>query len=377
MATLVDDILSVLNAEAAKYKGVTFSESTGNKFTLLDTPRLWDTGPTVTRPIQAGEDLLQEIQFTVGFAGNLVDIAVLWETQSSLFGPLGLPDGEFKEALSAGFRGIWQKPLVRIIVGVPTPVIVRTDDVIKWLTETIELHGNQKVGNVQPTIQVARTHQSLGSWNHAKIVAADGKRAVVGGHNQWDGPHLGPNPVHDVSGLFEGPAAASAHAFCSAMWDAPWGEIVILQNGKFSTIDKGIKPNGPLNGAPPPDPKGTSRMLGLGRLGFGVVNELTLGTNASVSARIMAMCKAKSTIRISQQSLFFQPGWYDFYTCLAIVRAIRAGVRVEIVVSNEVPLSDGGYRGFLTKTVEYLAQLYIGDRLGILAFPYANPPATI
>ena len=46
-----------------------------------------------------------------------------------------------------------------------------------------------------------------------------------------------------------------------------------------------------------------TRMLALGRLGDGLENQFTVATNASVSARIIAICRAKSRIRISQQSL--------------------------------------------------------------------------
>ena len=54
MATLIDDILAVLGQYGAKYNGSTFQESTGNKFTLLDTPRLWDqVAPSRFHPVMA------------------------------------------------------------------------------------------------------------------------------------------------------------------------------------------------------------------------------------------------------------------------------------------------------------------------------------
>jgi phosphatidylserine/phosphatidylglycerophosphate/cardiolipin synthase-like enzyme len=57
------------------------------------------------------------------------------------------------------------------------------------------------------------------SWNHAKIVAADGRRALVGGHNLYlEGDYFGPRPVFDLSLELMGPAAASAHAFAGALW---------------------------------------------------------------------------------------------------------------------------------------------------------------
>jgi hypothetical protein len=98
-------------------------------------------------------------------------------------------------------------------------------------------------------------------------------------------------------------------------------------------------------------------MLSLGRLGKGLL-DFSIGSNASVTARIVALCKAKSFIRISQQSLLgiaLNP--YDFYTCLAIVRAVRAGVNVQIVLSNELP----NYGGSAPNVLKQLQWLYVAD----------------
>jgi phosphatidylserine/phosphatidylglycerophosphate/cardiolipin synthase-like enzyme len=56
------------------------------------------------------------------------------------------------------------------------------------------------------------------SWNHSKIIAVDGQRALVGGHNMWDGAYLGTNPVLDVSMLVSGRAAIDAHRFAENLW---------------------------------------------------------------------------------------------------------------------------------------------------------------
>ncbi|KAI5249660.1 hypothetical protein E4T42_05206 [Aureobasidium subglaciale] len=56
------------------------------------------------------------------------------------------------------------------------------------------------------------------TWNHSKIVAVDGQRALVGGHNMWDGAYLGDNPVLDVSMKTEGLSAVDAHRFAENLW---------------------------------------------------------------------------------------------------------------------------------------------------------------
>jgi phosphatidylserine/phosphatidylglycerophosphate/cardiolipin synthase-like enzyme len=52
--------------------------------------------------------------------------------------------------------------------------------------------------------------QKRPSWNHAKIVAADGREAIVGGHNLWHADYLGFAPVHDLSVRVTGHGAGEA-----------------------------------------------------------------------------------------------------------------------------------------------------------------------
>ena len=57
------------------------------------------------------------------------------------------------------------------------------------------------------------------SWNHAKIVAVDGRTVLVGGHNMWSEDYLVAEPVHDVSMLVHGGAAIDAHHHADRLWD--------------------------------------------------------------------------------------------------------------------------------------------------------------
>ncbi len=64
-------------------------------------------------------------------------------------------------------------------------------------------------------------HPSVSVWNHSKIIAVDGTRALVGGHNLWDVfPYFDRTPVHDLSIQLEGSAAKSAHKFVDQLWAA-------------------------------------------------------------------------------------------------------------------------------------------------------------
>eukprot|EP00928_Gymnodinium_smaydae_P061367 TRINITY_DN4545_c0_g2_i2.p1 TRINITY_DN4545_c0_g2~~TRINITY_DN4545_c0_g2_i2.p1 ORF type:complete len:582 (-),score=53.06 TRINITY_DN4545_c0_g2_i2:71-1816(-) len=57
-----------------------------------------------------------------------------------------------------------------------------------------------------------------GWWNHAKIIAADGRDLFQGGHNLWDDHYLRASPIHDVSMVASGSVAIDAHNFLDSMW---------------------------------------------------------------------------------------------------------------------------------------------------------------
>ena len=57
------------------------------------------------------------------------------------------------------------------------------------------------------------------SWNHAKIIAVDGKYLHTGGHNLWDAHYLKHSPVHDLSVEMKGKVAHCGHLFANAHWE--------------------------------------------------------------------------------------------------------------------------------------------------------------
>jgi hypothetical protein len=178
-----------------------------------------------------------------------------------------------------------------------------------WLQDAII--RCQPIGAMKCPVQIGLNHPN--TWNHAKIIAVDDTRVITGGHNFWAGDYLGAAPVHDVSGLFEGPAARAARQFCEKVWHLTTQTISLI-DGKFTSVS----PIRVIDEDPIP-PAGNVEMLSLGRLGRGLAPNFSISTNASVTARIVALCKAKNLIRISQQSLLgFGLNPYEFYTCLAI-----------------------------------------------------------
>ena len=149
------------------------------------------------------------------------------------------------------------------------------------------------------------------SWNHSKIVAVDGKRAIVGGHNLWTPDYLAAAPVHDISMSLEGPAAADAHHFADALWgflcreprsdgvDAFYSYIAgapaMARIGAecLSTIE--------LPAPARPEPGGVP-VLAVGRLASGIT---PVFADQSLLARDLMLGAATRTVRMLQQDVAF------------------------------------------------------------------------
>ena len=373
---IIDEIETTLARKPDGNEKVTYLRTSGNKFTRLDTPGLW--GPDSTRPARespARKKLLDSITEVIGNATQILDLTFLYNPH-----PMGdsFPDGDFQTAISKGFETLIsssRRPSIRILFGVPLmafwrhmkyPVINPVTgpshhDLMAaektWLQKTIE--ATKKYNTIDMKCPILLAHGKSTSWNHTKIIVADDKIAITGGHNFWDDDYLGAPPTHDVSGVFEGPTAKAARLFCDKLWTQTAGSFSLIE-GQFAADSAFKRQPQTLNTGTP----GHLEMLSLGRLGKGLAN-FSISSNASVTARIVALCKAKETIRISQQSLRAltlpgAPPMYDFYTCLAIVRAVRAGVNVKVVLSGQF---GKGYGGEAQKVLEFLQLLYLLDVL--------------
>lgn len=102
------------------------------------------------------------------------------------------PDGLFMEAFQKGIKKICEKDstvlgkkrIIRImfgnIVGQPT----NCNEVIAEITKDLPENAGESVN-----IWVGSWRKGV-SWNHAKIIAVDGKHLWTGGHNFWDRHYL-------------------------------------------------------------------------------------------------------------------------------------------------------------------------------------------
>ena len=181
------------------------------------------------------------------------------------------------------------------------------------------------------------------SWNHAKIVAVDGKSALVGGHNMWSQDYLLDQPVHDVSMQVQGGAAIDAHHFADKLWDyvcdhdTPLHAVSAFEyRSGNADVTSGCLERIVL---PPPPPRATSGIpvLASARLGSGITTDFA---NQDDLARDLIFGAARHDILVSQQDVAFAgPGkvatLYPELTLKAWAEFMLAGRGdVFLVVSN-------------------------------------------
>jgi hypothetical protein len=365
----------------SSYDGVTYFRSSGSSFKLLQTPAVWDGGKSPKMPSAACQDFLKEIENTIGSAQNQLDITTLFNIESTT----GFPDGGFQSAISRGLKKIGankHNPTVRILFGLPIvnktlfrylltkfqggPItlinnLIQNPDnkeFQKALATQMQnwLKSTTKGIDVNYPIFMAFSQVSATSHNHAKMIVADDSRVITGGHNLWDSDYLSDkgSRVNDTSCLITGPAAKGARQFADKLWTRTIAQTCWKKPNFVTTSPPS---------ASPPEHSGSGNMLALGKLGGGW-SESDITSNASKTARVMALCSAKSTIRISQQTLGAPLNLLglDFYTCLALLRAVLAGVTVQILGSQKTDVTDP-YSGFAAELRNELMGMYKDDVL--------------
>jgi hypothetical protein len=125
---------------------------------------------------------------------DLLSKTTVWCDVMSLSPPDGLFMEKFQEALGTiaersktSEKNITIRMMFGNIVGMP----VNCNKVLAKLTKNIPEDAKIR-------LWVGAWRKGV-SWNHAKLIAVDGKYLHTGGHNMWDGHYLKHDPVHDLS----------------------------------------------------------------------------------------------------------------------------------------------------------------------------------
>ena len=342
--SIIPACLAALGAPADGGMPGLLSRTTLDHFELLQTPGLWGHDPNDDAPWRAADGhpaplpaasrrLLAAIEETIAAAERLVDIASLEPFAS----------GDFAAAIRRGLARAARRgqPLtVRVLYGRHRFVSQTDADfeaAIRDLAADLPADGDV---HLHACRMETSNDQHAPSWNHAKIIAADGRAAIVGGHNLWHADYLGLAPVHDLSARITGPAAGEAHAFLDRLWD--WVGRQLAAPSAIGSMTAVRWTGGRLEPAGPPAPvalpavpAGGIAALAVGRLGSGVIADPRLA-NVGAAVAALAFRQARSSIRISQMDFGFHWEGVNFWS--ADVVAALADVLTDPARSVEVSL---------------------------------------
>lgn len=285
---------------------------------------------------------------------------------------LSMPNGRFRTATVNALTYLSQKPKVPKIrmffsgadagkLNFLNPPKKALEEWIKDVKANLAANGLD-AGNINrlqidlgwlsnTTVKFSNIFEKFGdfvSWNHTKIIAADGKLALVGGHNMWDADYLRANPIFDLSMEYRGQSVVGARDFMNKLWGVKGVEMASYPSGKARFSNFFL--------APSESEKGTIKAIGIGRLGV-------YGSNPSDEALKEMINAAQHSVFIDQQDFYNQapvPAATTF-AMDAIVNAASRGVTFKIVQSNKFPLGGYGtvspettYKGILEALVKSL-----------------------
>jgi hypothetical protein len=297
---------------------VTRGKVVGN---LHQTPKDAFTREDMTDPPEGHDDWFPEK------IGEIISRTEGWCDVMSL----APPDGLFMVAFKAALRKICDRGAslgrvtIRMMFGNVVGMPVNCNRLIQELTKDLPSGADKKL-----KLWVGSWRKGV-SWNHAKIVAVDGKYLWTGGHNFWDYHYLKGNPVNDLSLEMEGGPAIDAHYYANAQWgyvvkkqSTAWGRFVdrnvpdALDVPRKARVTVSEFPQSPHSKAAefPPAYK-HKKKLALGGRGPGIVQDdafvpiLTMGRYGAIVKKarpsddaIVAMLdSAQNSIRFALQDL--------------------------------------------------------------------------
>ncbi len=282
---------------------------------------------TVTSPGQAPSSLC--VGHSEDFVDAIYDVIVSAESYVDL-ASLSPPDGRFEAAIRNGITYLANAGRtieVRALFGNIIFYDVDTDAILEsFVRDLPRWHG--------VTVSVGAYRYGFDSWNHAKIVAADGEVALVGGHNLWTDHYLSTAPVHDISMRLRGSAAGDAHRFADELWDFTCNSWSWAGNNDVSVHPWWAASCPSFFGEPAPRAgSGGARVITVGRLG-------RVGADPADVALSALLDSADDTIRLSIQDLGpvsvsgVTIGDWPEHTLGSLARAALRGVDVYVALST-------------------------------------------
>ena len=310
-----------LGGDSGPGVGYAYALTSGNSWDkMLNTPNLWGHNPAVTDYVPVAQNLTQEIADLIASATQYVDISTLYH----------LPDGYFLQAISQGVkraRAAGNKIILRFICGLQIP----------YHNPNVEEELRKMVADLDaPTdvpVYVGAMQLSIDSTCHAKLIVADGKASICGGHNMWSVDYTQVAPVHDLSMQLSGPAVGTAQAFLNRMWTVlttgkPWKFYAF--KSYEGTFEKGYIQN--LN-PDKPVPVGSTQVLAVARMAL--LESDPKKYDPSQNAKIFGVGMCESHIRLTTPWMGGSVGGVlDEEFVIALCQKILQKVQVSIIMSE-------------------------------------------
>jgi phosphatidylserine/phosphatidylglycerophosphate/cardiolipin synthase-like enzyme len=292
---------------------------------LVQTPNVWGLYSDKV-PKNAGGFVVDDVRSLIASANTFVDITSL----------VPFPTGRFEDAVRDGLVSLAKNNrtvTVRIVVGwYPDPRGVNQSEYLKKIIAPLR---SIKTGHLTIYVAAQRKDQlTWKGWNHAKMVAVDGQRVLLGGENLWSDDYLDVAPVHDLNLALRGSVVFGMHKFADILWTnacsytAPAWLAVYWRTGMAQDYAYGCLAKNPLVQS---KSSGSLPVLGAGRLA-GLEGE---PNNPADAAMAFALGSSTSTIRMAQQDLGMPGGLYWEPAMTAIARALVAQQHVYIVLTND------------------------------------------
>jgi len=343
MTTFLERMNEYLVQKYPDGRGTAFSLTDGNDLPngwLAQTPDIWGKSVDQVKEGENGKVVVEDIRDLIAGASNRVDVTTLAQ----------FPDGEFLRGIQQGLVALAEQGRstidVRILAGYPLAYRAKPSTYLEGLVEPLK---SIKKGRLRIYVAAQRTGPSNVTWNHSKIVAVDGERALVGGQNLWTQDYLKSAPVHDLNLRLEGPAVFDMHQFVNEIWkevcgysgkdwlpDLDW-RPAYWETG-LEKIRHDCLPDINL-GRKKPTGRGNMKVMGVGR--YGRLKSDTM--NPTDDAFVWAIDQAKRQVCLSQQDLLGPAGVGIWPAGInAIVNAIKRKCHVYVVVSNYHARSGSG-----------------------------------
>ena len=365
----LDAVAAALRDKNPGTEGTVWGLSGGNSLPeewLLQTPDCWGMDSCGEGPLPPSADAItSRMTEIVAGAERSVTLSNLWPP----------PDGAFREAIVDGLKqavAAGRTPTVRVMLGTP-PTQFKDSEFTAWFNALVaDVGGKVPIQAAAMSTYRFKWYTPFTSWNHSKVLAVDGRSAIVGGMNYWSNDYLQvTDPVNDVSITLDGPAAADATRF----EDVIWGWICDNESNTSYVSMRRSNLTGCVRKAetlPAPD-DGEVPVLTMGRLGNGIDvpghagqkspaipkapfqgsacttgGDQTSDTNTNPEYQYRnpgetglraLIASAKSSVFLSQQDLLgcvaFIEAYFDERALEALGEKVIAGVPVTIVIADE------------------------------------------